>query len=93
MDHFQTWHGHSLIGDIGRMRLWGFCLIKYAHNGQFNEPVSFGIPELIFQTKVTKFGTNSNTLYCMSHRNSPICFCASGDIWVLIEYKGGIVTT
>ena len=33
-------------------------LIKYAHNGPFNEPASFGIPELIFQAKVTKFGTN-----------------------------------
>ena len=27
------------------------------HNGPFNEPVSFGIPGLIFQAKVTKFGT------------------------------------
>ena len=26
------------------------------HNGPFNEPASFGIPELIFQVKVTKFG-------------------------------------
>ena len=33
-------------------------LIKYAHNGPFNEPASFGIPELTFQAKVTKFGTN-----------------------------------
>ena len=28
----------------------------YAHNGLFNEPASFDIPELIFQAKVTKFG-------------------------------------
>ena len=34
-----------------------FCFIKYAHNGSFNEPASFGIPELIFQARVTKFGT------------------------------------
>ena len=27
------------------------------HNGPFNEPASFGIPELIFQAKVTTFGT------------------------------------
>ena len=27
------------------------------HNGTFNEPASFGIPGLIFQPKVTKFGT------------------------------------
>ena len=26
------------------------------HNGPFNEPASFDIPELIFQAKVTKFG-------------------------------------
>ena len=25
-----------------------FCLTKYAHNGPFNEPNNFGIPELIF---------------------------------------------
>ena len=31
-------------------------LIEYAHNGPFNEPASFDIPELIFQAKVTKFG-------------------------------------
>ena len=31
-------------------------LIKYAHNGQFNELASFDIPELIFQAKVTKCG-------------------------------------
>ena len=30
---------------------------KNAHNGPFNEPASFGIPELIFQARVTKFGT------------------------------------
>ena len=40
------------------VRLWRFCLIKYVHNGPFNEPASFGIPGLIFQAKVTKFGTN-----------------------------------
>ena len=27
------------------------------HNGPFNEPASLGIPGLIFQAKVTKFGT------------------------------------
>ena len=31
--------------------------MKYAHNGPFNEPASFGIPGLIFQAKVTKFST------------------------------------
>ena len=31
--------------------------IKYVHNGPFNEPASFGIPGVIFQAKVTKFGT------------------------------------
>ena len=31
-------------------------LPKYAHNGLFNEPASFDIPELIFQAKMTKFG-------------------------------------
>ena len=31
--------------------------MKYAHNGPFNEPASFGIPELIIQAKVTKYGT------------------------------------
>ena len=34
-----------------------FCLIIYAHNGPINEPASFDIPELIFQARVTKFGT------------------------------------
>ena len=42
---------------LGQVRLWRFYLIKYAHNGPFNEPASFRIPGLIFQTKVTKFGT------------------------------------
>ena len=28
------------------------------HNGPFNELTSFGIPGLIFQAKVTKFGTH-----------------------------------
>ena len=32
--------------------------MQYAHNGPFNEPVFFAIPELIFQAKFTKFGTN-----------------------------------
>ena len=31
--------------------------MKYAHNGPFNDPVPFGIPELIFQARVTKCGT------------------------------------
>ena len=34
------------------------CLIKYAHNEPFNELGSYGIPRLIFQAKVNKFGTN-----------------------------------
>ena len=28
-----------------------------AHNGPLNEPAPFDLPELIFQAKVTKFGT------------------------------------
>ena len=32
-------------------------IIRYEYNGPLNEPASFGIPELIFQAKVTKFGT------------------------------------
>ena len=39
-----------------QVRSWRFCLIKYAHNGPFNEPASFDIPELILQAKVTKYG-------------------------------------
>ena len=42
---------------ISEVRLWRFCLIKYAHNGPFNEPASFGIPGLIFEAKGTKFCT------------------------------------
>ena len=34
------------------------CLIKYVHNEPFNELGSYGIPRLIFQAKVNKFGTN-----------------------------------
>ena len=34
--------------DFRQVRLWMFCLIKYAHNVLFNEPGSFGIPGLIF---------------------------------------------
>ena len=33
-------------------------VLPHVHNGPFNEPASFDIPELIFQAKVTKFGTN-----------------------------------
>ena len=54
MDHFQTWQGHSLPWDLGQVRLWRFCLIKYAHYRPFNEPASFDLPELSFQAKVTK---------------------------------------
>ena len=60
-DHFQTSQGHLLPYllpyDLGRVRSWRFCLIKYAHNAPLNEPASFGILGLIFQAKVTKFGT------------------------------------
>ena len=41
--------------------LWSrtrFCMIKYVHNGPFNEAINFGIVGLIFQVKFTKFGTN-----------------------------------
>ena len=43
--------------DLGKVWSWRFCLIKYAHNGPFNEPGSFGISRLFFHAKVTKFGT------------------------------------
>ena len=36
-----------------------FCLIKYSHNGPFNEPNNFGIHGLILRVKVIKFGTNA----------------------------------
>ena len=39
------------------VQLWRFCLIKYLHNGPFNDPASFGISGLIFQAKFTQFGT------------------------------------
>ena len=55
-DHFQTWQGHSLPKDHGRVWLCRFCLIKYAHDGPFHGLISFGIPGLICQTKITKFG-------------------------------------
>ena len=29
--------------------LWGFCLIKYAHNGPFIAVINFGFPGFIFQ--------------------------------------------
>ena len=48
MDHFQTWQGHLLPYDLGQVLSWRFCLIKYAHNGSFNEPASFDLPEVIF---------------------------------------------
>ena len=35
----------------------GSVCFKYVHNGPFNEPASFDIPGLIYQAKVTKFGT------------------------------------
>ena len=44
--------------DLGRVRLWSFCLNKYAHNGPFNGVISFGFPGFIFQAQVTKFGAN-----------------------------------
>ena len=49
---------YSLSQDPGRVRIWRFCLIKYARNGPFNESGSFGIPGLIFQAVVTKFGVH-----------------------------------
>ena len=42
--------------------------IKYAHNGPFNGPASFGIPELIVQAKATKFGTQVG-LYMLINKN------------------------
>ena len=58
-----TWHAFS------GARYWGFVSPKlhvstyrnqqhcwWFHNGPFNEPASFDIPELIFRAKVTKFG-------------------------------------
>ena len=43
---------------LRRVRSWRFCLIKYVHNGPFYEPINFGIPELMFQVEVIKFGAN-----------------------------------
>ena len=56
-DYFQTWEEHLLPYDLGQVGSWRFCLIKYAHNGPFDQPASFDLPELIFQAKVTKFVT------------------------------------
>ena len=49
-DHFQTRQGHLLPEDLARVRFWRFCRIKHAHNGPFNGPASFGIPELILSS-------------------------------------------
>ena len=38
--------------------LWRFCLIKYVHNGLFNELFKFWHPWTHFQAKVTKFDTH-----------------------------------
>ena len=35
--------GHSLHQYLGRVHLWRFCLIKYAHNGPFNGPINIDI--------------------------------------------------
>ena len=40
--------GHQLWLDLGRIRLWRFCLIKYTHNGRFGEPINCGISELYY---------------------------------------------
>ena len=40
--------GHQLWSDLGRIRLWRFCLIKYTHNGRFGEPINCGISVLYF---------------------------------------------
>ena len=60
------------------VRSWKFCLIKYVHNGPFDEPTSFDIPELIFQAEVTKFGikvglnmlSNISSLFLHSRQNT-----------------------
>ena len=57
-DNFQTWQGYQSPLDLRRVRFWWFCLIEYAYNRPFNEPINFGIPGLIFEAKVSKFGTN-----------------------------------
>ena len=42
---------------LGGVQLWS-NLIRYAHNGPFNEPAYFDILGLIFQIRAIKFGTN-----------------------------------
>ena len=48
-DHFEMWQEHLWPYDLGRVRLWGLCLNKCAHNGPLNEVINLGIPLLIFQ--------------------------------------------
>ena len=50
-DHFQMLQGHSLPYDLGQVGLWRFGLIKYEHNGPFNELVNFSIPEPMFNPR------------------------------------------
>ena len=57
-DLFEMWQRNLLPQNLRQVRLWRFCIIWYVHNGPFNERASFGIPGIIFQAKVTKFGTN-----------------------------------
>ena len=57
LNSFNTWHLPLWGESLRRVWLWWFCLIEYVHNGPFNKPASFGIPGLIFQARVIKFGT------------------------------------
>ena len=87
-DFFRNFQLHTLkiifsaltSEDIGRVQMWRFYLIKYAHNGLYNKPIDLGHPELIFQAKVNKFGTNigPNRLFSISsgfYNNRKNFFC------------------
>ena len=50
---------HLLSYDLGRVWLWRFYLIKYAHNGHLNELADFGISGLIIQGKAIKCCINA----------------------------------
>ena len=90
---FSNLARHLLPYDLGRVRSWRFCLIKYAHNGPFNEPASFGIPGLIFQAKVTKLRSqvglnmliNTNSGFCHNRQKKFwqifVAFCNSKKPW------------
>ena len=56
--HLQACQGRSLAQDRGWVRLWRFCLIKYAYYGPFLELIWTGVPGLIFQVKAIEFGIN-----------------------------------